>query len=360
MLDSFIETAYSDKVTFLEKSSDLFQFKQSLDLATVDFPGLEEMRTFFKDKIFHFVNELTGLPLNGQVDMFLSEYQRTDHLLCHDDELESRRIAFILYLSRDWKPDYGGTLDLFGAVEYPLIPTTVQTSIMPEFNKFVFFDVSCRSFHQVSEVLKSDVRRLALSGWFLGEPLPRPEADICNPIFKSLGMLEGTGAINSTYLDATTQPPINAQLEEDSEVMLVDFLNPENYGHVLKELKDVVKWSEKGPPNVEHCWEAEVGSASKLIEVFQSKEFHALLETLTEFEFGPSTKAVTRLSKYGHKCYQLVKHHEGAGANGEDDEEEDTEDEEDSTQLIDIFYFAGDFEWQESYGGEIIDRKSVV
>ena len=38
----------------------------------------------------------------------------SDVLLCHDDELEGRRIAFILYLTEDeWNESDGGTLDLF-------------------------------------------------------------------------------------------------------------------------------------------------------------------------------------------------------------------------------------------------------
>ena len=37
----------------------------------------------------------------------------TDALLCHDDELEGRRIAFILYLVPPWDASLGGTLDLF-------------------------------------------------------------------------------------------------------------------------------------------------------------------------------------------------------------------------------------------------------
>lgn len=36
-----------------------------------------------------------------------------DVLLCHDDELEGRRIAFILYLVPPWEKSDGGTLDLF-------------------------------------------------------------------------------------------------------------------------------------------------------------------------------------------------------------------------------------------------------
>lgn len=36
-----------------------------------------------------------------------------DVLLCHDDELEGRRVAFILYLVPPWESSDGGTLDLF-------------------------------------------------------------------------------------------------------------------------------------------------------------------------------------------------------------------------------------------------------
>ena len=36
-----------------------------------------------------------------------------DVLLCHDDELEKRRIAFIYYLVPPWDDKDGGTLDLF-------------------------------------------------------------------------------------------------------------------------------------------------------------------------------------------------------------------------------------------------------
>lgn len=38
-----------------------------------------------------------------------------DVLLCHDDELEGRRIAFILYLVPPWEKSDGGTLDLYSA-----------------------------------------------------------------------------------------------------------------------------------------------------------------------------------------------------------------------------------------------------
>ena len=34
----------------------------------------------------------------------------TDYLLCHDDQLEGRRIAFIFYLAQDWTAQDGGLI----------------------------------------------------------------------------------------------------------------------------------------------------------------------------------------------------------------------------------------------------------
>jgi len=36
-----------------------------------------------------------------------------DILLCHDDELDTRRVAFALYLTPSWSKEDGGRLDLF-------------------------------------------------------------------------------------------------------------------------------------------------------------------------------------------------------------------------------------------------------
>lgn len=56
---------------------------------------------------------MTGIELNEKLALFYAEYRGTDHLLCHDDELEGRRVAFIIYLAPDWSEVDGGSLDLF-------------------------------------------------------------------------------------------------------------------------------------------------------------------------------------------------------------------------------------------------------
>ncbi|EPY86559.1 hypothetical protein CB1_000306039 [Camelus ferus] len=51
--------------------------------------------------------------LRGMKTQELPLSLEADALLCHDDELEGRRIAFILYLVPPWDRSLGGTLDLY-------------------------------------------------------------------------------------------------------------------------------------------------------------------------------------------------------------------------------------------------------
>lgn len=104
-----------------------------------------------------------------------------DVLLCHDDELEGRRVAFILYLVPQWQSSDGGTLDLYSTdSEFPILvylriwswdkkivcnlylflvvcffekgnfqPQSIVKSLVPSLNTLVLFEVSPVSFHQV-------------------------------------------------------------------------------------------------------------------------------------------------------------------------------------------------------------------
>jgi Rps23 Pro-64 3,4-dihydroxylase Tpa1-like proline 4-hydroxylase len=50
--------------------------------------------------------------------MSAAVYERGDVLLCHDDQLEGRRLAYVIYLvDRDWQKEDGGTLDLYESEE---------------------------------------------------------------------------------------------------------------------------------------------------------------------------------------------------------------------------------------------------
>jgi len=53
-----------------------------------------------------------------------------DILLCHDDELDTRRVAFALYLTPSWSKEDGGLLDLFDMDGQYACPRTDDTLIL--------------------------------------------------------------------------------------------------------------------------------------------------------------------------------------------------------------------------------------
>lgn len=149
---------------FLEKESDLFKFMQSHDFATTKNKILQELRAFLSSKEFIlYLERITGLKLKeGSIDISASLYQNTDYLLPHDDKLENRKIAFMLYLSTLQSKD-GGKLILYKTKGS--IPKQEETAIIPKTNSFVFFKVTEKSFHEVEEIL-TNTQRITIGGWF--------------------------------------------------------------------------------------------------------------------------------------------------------------------------------------------------
>ena len=149
---------------FISQQADLFKFKQAGDLAAAQSKVLREFRSFLISAEFiTYMNYITSTVLKPKsIDMSGTLYENTDYLLCHDDQLESRKIAYFLYLS-DLNKNDGGALHLFSSK--PGVPTPAEVTIIPTFNTFAFFLVSNSSFHEVEEVVR-DVQRIAISGWF--------------------------------------------------------------------------------------------------------------------------------------------------------------------------------------------------
>ena len=53
-------------------------------------------------------------------------------------------------------------------------PIEIVKSINPTRNSLLFFEVSDRSFHQVSEVFSKSKSRLSINGWFHGNTNCKP------------------------------------------------------------------------------------------------------------------------------------------------------------------------------------------
>ena len=173
VMPGFFKEAQSIKVLqalvkeeFFPKEADLFKFMQTNDLAGTENDVLVALRSFIKSKQFvDYVRTLTGLKLkSGVVDMHGTLYADTDFLLCHDDQLEGRKIAFMYYLST-LGPKDGGSLNLLASKDG--VPTGMVKNIVPHFNTLAIFEVSPVSFHEVEEVVAKK-NRIAIGGWLHG------------------------------------------------------------------------------------------------------------------------------------------------------------------------------------------------
>ncbi len=155
--------------SFGRQEADLFKFKQTNDFKLLKNKVLQEFRSFLSSPHFvAYLSQITSCTLKkNSIDISGTLYEDTDFLLCHDDQLEGRKIAFFYYLASLAKND-GGGLNLFATetTEKDLpAPTIISTTITPAFNTFAFFLVSEKSFHEVAEVLRP-IQRIAISGWF--------------------------------------------------------------------------------------------------------------------------------------------------------------------------------------------------
>jgi prolyl 3-hydroxylase /prolyl 3,4-dihydroxylase len=257
LLERVKEELYEEE--FFHKSNDLYDFVQTADLKSCTKPLLSKLRdTLYSDDFREALQKITGIelnPLSDEVAVAGAMYQQTSRLLCHDDELERRRIAYILYLvPEDWDEKDGGQLDLFDVDELGE-PRNVVKSLVPQWNTFSFFEVSPTSFHQVREIL-SKKTRMSIHGWFHGAPIDRPAPVVeAPPVFSDIKELGGDFEldkwINRLYRKNTTKKRVYQQFMEQSSIEMVNFLRRDKYEQLLDEL-DQLEWDVRGPAHKRH------------------------------------------------------------------------------------------------------------
>lgn len=119
---------------------------------------LEEMNSA---PALDFARDVSGHADIIKVDAQATLYAGGHFLTDHDDlvEVEGRRLAYVLNLARDWKPDWGGYLNVMDA------SGNIVAGFMPRFNTMNLFLVPLR--HNVSHVPPfAPVGRYAITGWF--------------------------------------------------------------------------------------------------------------------------------------------------------------------------------------------------
>lgn len=137
---------------------DDFQFSSNRTLFQQFFSALRnhEFKLFFE--------EVSGLELGSPPLINAYSYKAGDFLSYHTDDVKSKRLSFVFYLSTHWERRFGGLLQLIDR-------NGIVTEVAPDYNSVVMFDVAARTRHFITPVEQcaGEKARLTISGW-----LPTP------------------------------------------------------------------------------------------------------------------------------------------------------------------------------------------
>jgi SM-20-related protein len=110
------------------------------------------------------IRAVTGLDTLSCLSSTATLYRPLDFLTIHDDGLAGGKlVAFVLNLTPNWRPDWGGALQFYDTVDH------VEEAYLPTFNALNLFRVP--KLHSVTQVSAFGGLRYAVSGWLgLEEP----------------------------------------------------------------------------------------------------------------------------------------------------------------------------------------------
>ncbi|KCV70737.1 hypothetical protein H696_03088 [Fonticula alba] len=339
---------------FSQKSNDLYHFLQSsLDLKSSKLPGVSAIRdVVYSEEFTGMISRLVGVPLDSKrVDMSAHRYAQTNYLLCHDDELDSRRVAYIIYLvDEDWDAADGGALDMFD-MDDSRQPRAVARSFVPKWGSFALFEVTPDSHHQVAEVLTASKERISISGWFHSCREANPVRARPTPVLEKPAVfpLAGTASSNAeaaedSPLDVTewiSRPYLSARMAENirsaflgqGSIELRQFLTPTAHGRVLGALaarrrrlcEPGAADCQVGPANRRHLRllgslgegpgsAKEADALDELMRLLAGADFARLVGILTGLADGSGASALahrTAVSSlmFSHGDYTLVHDH---------------------------------------------------
>lgn len=120
------------------------------------------IRYMADDAFLSVMRDITGIQEVNRVYAQATMYAPGSFLLAHDDhvEVEERRLAYVINLTRQWRPDWGGLLT------FSQRDGSVIDSFFPHFNSVSLFAVP--QTHFVSYVPPfAEGERNAITGWLI-------------------------------------------------------------------------------------------------------------------------------------------------------------------------------------------------
>ncbi|XP_077257379.1 prolyl 3-hydroxylase sud1 [Temnothorax americanus] len=307
-----------DRHDHIRRVLDLYQLEKTEDLSCATDKCIRRLNRSFQTDLVSWMKRNTDIELNGKVSMSSARYRDTDRLLCHDDNMGDRRIAYIFYLTKAWSEEDGGALDLFDTDEDGSPRKTVK-SLIPEYNSLVFFEVVDTSYHRVAEVT-SDKCRWSINGWFHGPlkqnfPPLRREPEVTFVPTNSVEV-DSRSWISDDYLTPNITAQIQEEVETSSYTFLKGFLKESVYQRIANDLTSRdISWRMIGPPDMRRYEIADEQTLPKLLKdfcrLFKSIFFiQLLLNKYTGLELVPDEikglKMTLELQRWSSGCYTLL------------------------------------------------------
>lgn len=290
---------------FTYSNNDLHSMSQTEDFSNLnDLPKLcsqflEFMHTSAMGSV---LRESFGLDKVSRVTMTASLYKQNDYLLCHDDQVGDRSVAFIFYLTENWELSDGGQLKFFSfdkCKNEPLVDS-YRKILVPEFNSMALFLVNDSSFHEVEQVFGTKPR-ISINGWFHSDnPLVTGTSRnslgsnknfepqhlfLKAPLFtfaEPLSDLLAKGILSPEYSAPVTWKQIAKVISSQPRLFVNNFLASKFSKEVANELSSCKSWSFKGPPFRRRYETLEVknGDSGIFVEDDHSNKLNVLLNFL--------------------------------------------------------------------------------
>lgn len=337
------------------KENDLYSLYQSNDLKSINaskHPAIFSFRQFLYIEVKEWLQKVSGVELTEQVDCNGSCYARTDSLLPHNDLIDTRRFAFVYYItSANWDSKAnGGDLQLFNH-DKKLQPTSVATQYAPLRNSLILFEVSEKSWHRVAEMVSNEPR-LSINGWFHSTrriDSKKPTAESIER-FVPEKKCKLSKLISKEFLAKDRQNEVQQTFSDNSELNLSGFLVKELHKEVYAELVlNASLFQTMGPVNKRHVARlnvdkfisyANLQATHRIIDCLKSINFAKLAAKLTGVTVTGAETSVT-VSRVEHGTYWVL---------GDEDADRSNAD----GYCLDVHLFIQEKEWDEEAGGNLI------
>jgi Rps23 Pro-64 3,4-dihydroxylase Tpa1-like proline 4-hydroxylase len=141
-----------------------YNFKRNMGMRPKEMSKSENIlrKIFSSEELYSIIEQITGDRPMKYSQLFLSQYKKGCFLAPHSD-INRGKWAFVLNMTKDWKPQYGGVLHFLDDNRENIID-----SYVPKFNSLVIFKVPKEGIpHFVSHVVHENKKRFAITGWLI-------------------------------------------------------------------------------------------------------------------------------------------------------------------------------------------------